>query len=128
MMYPKPPKKEKKNKPLKKISDKRRERLGKYSEKDLFREILINKSKWWTLTCEVCWEIFTIESRISQPTTFAHIIPKSYNSKLRLFKNNIAIVCWEHCHKTVDKYVAWNKLEIEQKILNWETININDYK
>jgi hypothetical protein len=45
MMYPKPPKKEKKNKPLKKISDKRRERLGKYSEKDLFREILINKSK-----------------------------------------------------------------------------------
>ena len=127
-MYPKPKPKVKKKSYLKPISDKRKERLKWYSEADLFRDKLIKKNYCWLLNCEICWNQFTIESRINQPMIFAHILAKGQYPHLRLFENNIAIVCSDKCHQTVDKYVAWNKREIEQKILNWENIKILDYK
>jgi len=39
LAFPKPIKKEKKNKPINKISKKKQDRLNSYSERDLFMEI-----------------------------------------------------------------------------------------
>lgn len=48
-------------KAINKISKKRKERLSWYSEKDLFREILIEREDNWLLTCEICNKQFSIE-------------------------------------------------------------------
>jgi len=96
---------------IKPISDKRKKRLSWYSEKDLYRDILIERQIDWLLTCEYCNKDFRIEDAI--PATFAHILAKSMYPQLRLFKNNIAIVCpdinTDSCHTKIDWLVTWNK-------------------
>ena len=112
---------------IKPISDKRKERLKWYSELELFRDFMIKKQdENWFLTCEISWKKVYISE--AKPWCFSHLLAKSQFPHLRLFFNNICFVAWIEEHQLVDKYVAWNKREIEQKILNWENINILDYK
>ena len=128
LAFSKPIKKEKKNKPIKKISDKRKERLKNWWwEKQIMRAKLINSQDNWFLSCDVCWKKFSIES--AWPYCLPHILSKKNFPHLRNFINNLWCVCSITCHQEFDKIIAWNnKQEIEQKILNWETILINNYK
>lgn len=127
LAFPKPTPKVKKAKWIKKISDKRKKRLSWYSEKDLFRDFIIKKQdENWFLTCEITWKRIHITE--AKSWCFWHILSKKDYPHLRLFINNICFVAWIEEHQLLDKYVAWNKKEIEQKILNWETINILNYK
>lgn len=119
----------KSNKAPNKISFKRKERLKGYSEADMFRKILIERQDNWLLTCSICNKQFSIEQ--AQPVSFAHILAKGQYKALRLFENNIKIVCPDlntnSCHTKLDKIVTWNKREIEQKILKWEEIDLSLY-
>lgn len=115
-------------KAINKISLKKKQRIKEWwSEVELFREILIERQDNWLLTCEICNKQFSIEQ--AQPVCLAHILSKWQYKALRLFKNNIAIVCpdlnTKSCHTKLDSLVTWNKKQIEQKILNWEMINLN---
>lgn len=116
--------------PIKQVSKKRKERLSKYSEKDMFRAILIERQHDWLLTCEYCKKDFRIED--AWPASFAHILSKWLYPALRLFKNNVIIVCndisMNSCHKKVDNILSWNKKSLETKILSLETINFKDYE
>jgi len=111
---------------LKHISKKRKKRLWKYSEKDMFREIIIKSQKDWMLTCVISWKKFRIED--AKAWCFAHILAKWMYPQYRLFKNNIWIVFWLEEHEELDKIVSWNKLKIEKDIRDWKIINFNDYK
>ena len=115
---------------IKPISDKKKQFLkDTWWEKSLFRKILIERQVNWCLICEICWNNFLIEN--AQPVCFAHILSKKDFPHLRLFENNIKLVCpnlsMNSCHTELDKKVTWNKLDIEKKILNWETINFSNY-
>ena len=112
---------------IKQVSDKRKTRILNWgSEKDMFRKLIIEKQdQFWNLTCEISWFQFHISE--AKPWCFAHILWKKDFPYLRLFPNNICIVRSPTEHQLVDKYVTWNKLEIEKKILKGERINILDY-
>ena len=114
--------------PLKQISKKRKDRLSKYSEKDIFRDKLIkSQDENWILTCDVCNSNFHIEN--AWVYCLPHILAKSKYPHLRYMINNLWVVCSIACHQEFDKIISWNnKQEIENKILNWETINIKEYE
>jgi len=116
--------------PIKKISDKRKKRLQWYSEKDLYRDIIIQRQKDNCLECEYCWNIFRIDDAI--PASFAHILAKWIYPQYRLFKNNIAVVCpdinTDSCHTKIDYLVSSNKRQIEKDIVDWKIIKFNNYK
>lgn len=120
------------------VSDKKKERLQNWwSEKDLFRKILIDRQNNWCLTCSVCWKTFLIEN--AWPTCFAHLIAKWQNKALRLFENNVKIVCNDintnSCHHKLDEIIKniqrdiWYK-EFENLIASWEDVQylIDKYK
>lgn len=101
LAFPKPWKKEKKPKGIKKISDKRKKRLSWYSEKDLFLEIWNDREK----VCEICnKQILEAKSYC-----FAHRCPKWTYPEHRLKKENISLVCSIKCHWEVDKIFSWIK-------------------
>jgi len=117
--------------PIKKVWRKRIERIKNWwSEADMYRKILIDRQINWCLKCEYCWKEFKIED--AWPTSFAHVLSKWMYKHLRLFENNIAIVCndisMNSCHTKLDSLVTWNKLEIEKQILNWMRIDFEKYK
>jgi len=100
---------------IKKISEKRKKRIKEtWWEKPFFEKIWNSSNK----TCVICWK------KILEPKSwcFAHILSKKDYPMLRLFKNNIALVCSIKCHGEVDKRVSWNKMAIEKQILDWKTI------
>jgi hypothetical protein len=98
-MYPKPPKKEKKNKPLKKISDKRRERLKNWwGEKDLFLEVWNEREH----KCNECWKYL----KEAKAHNFSHIRSKGARPDLRLDKSNIEILCFA-CHFLKDHWLKY---------------------
>ena len=121
------------NKPktrIKQVSDKKKARLKETGgERELFRQVLIERQHDWLLTCEYCWKDFLIEE--AQPVSCAHILSKGLYWHLRLLKTNIAIVCpdlnMNSCHTKFDSATSGNKRDIEQRLLNWETIKIKDY-
>jgi len=115
-------------KKIKLVSRKKQEKINSWwGEKAMFNSILIeNQDEDWNLTCEISWDKFSIND--VKVWCFAHILNKNQFAYLRLFKNNICIVKWLKEHWLVDKYVTWNKREIEKRILNWEKINILNYK
>ena len=101
---------EKKQKPIPKISQKKKERIKKeWSEADLFREI------WWERShnCEICWK-FIPEPR---PECFSHVLSKGRYPGLRYNKRNIKILCSIDCHHESDRRNAWNDIELIKKIL-----------
>jgi len=116
------------------VSDKKKERLQNWwSEKELFKEILINKQNNWYLICQYCNNKFSIEN--AWPFTFCHILAKGQYPAYRLFENNIMLACnIEHHHK-LDEIVKdiqrdiWYK-EFENLIASWEDVQylINNYK
>ncbi len=94
-----------KKKPMKQISDKRKERiLNWWSEKEVFREIW-NERKH---ECENCWKVL----KEAKAHNFDHIIPKSRWEKYRLDKENIKVVCFA-CHflKTTWLNYKWPDLD-----------------
>jgi len=58
---------------------------------------------------------------------FAHILGKGMFPKLKLYENNIAIVCSIKCHKELDRRVSGCKHILEKVILSWEIPNLDDY-
>jgi len=102
--------------PIKKVSNKKKQRLKEtWWEKATFEKV------WWTRkrNCCICWK-YILEPK---PFCFAHILAKSKYPYLRNFTNNIALVCSINCHQEIDKrFTKINKAELEQKILNWENI------
>jgi len=115
-------------KPVKKISDKKKNRLSKFSEKDLFRSILIERWNDWCLTCMYCNKIFSMDS--AWPASFPHLLSKKMFPALRLFPNNIWIVCNDintnSCHNLLDWVVneikkdLWK--EFETMIASWQEV------
>ncbi len=80
----------KRSKP-KQVSNKRKERLSKYSEKDLFKEVWNEREH----VCEDCGKFL----KEAKAHNFDHIIPKSKWEEYRLNKNNIKLICFA-CHFT----------------------------
>lgn len=95
----------KNKKPLKKISNKKRERLKKWeSEKALF--LAIWQSRWHF--CEICGK------QIHEPKSwcFAHRLSKWRYPEYRLYDKNIALVCSIDCHHTLDSQNIGKDIEI----------------
>lgn len=117
---------------IKVISDKRKERLSKFSEADLFRKILIEKQNDWYLTCQYCNKSFSIEQ--AWPFSFCHILSKWQHKAYRLMENNIMLACSIEHHNKLDEVV--NKIkkdmwkEFETLIASWKDVSdlINNYK
>lgn len=104
LAFPKPWKKENKPKGIKKISDKKRERLKNWWEKELFKEVWSERDH----KCEECGKIL----REAKAHNFDHIIPKSRWEKYRLDKDNIKLVCFAcHFFKTTWLNYKWPDLD-----------------
>lgn len=119
---------------INKVSDKRKERLKNWWwEKETMRAKLIESQDNWVLTCDVCNTRFSIEN--AWPYCLPHIINKKDYPHLRLFINNLWVVCSIKCHWEFDKVVnkikkeVWHK-EFEQMIASWQDVSnlINNYK
>lgn len=122
----------KKDKWIKKISNKKKKEIKKrWSLIKFYQKISQNYfDENWNWKCEYCWKEFNIWQVLDQRTCFAHILAKwdvKYKH-LSVFPNNIAIVCWEKCHKDMDMEISilWIKKELQGKIENWEKIKVNN--
>ncbi len=102
---------------IKKISQKRKDRLSWYSEKDLFFEIRNNRIH----ECKICGK-FIPEAKTR---CFAHMLSKKMYPEYRINPNNIVLVCSLDCHWLVDSYCKWNKKIIEDALENKIEIDIN---
>jgi len=73
--------------------------------------------------CVICW------LRIMQAVSrcFSHILGKGMFPKLKLYENNIALVCSIKCHKELDRRVSGSKDTLHKVILSWEIPNLDDY-
>lgn len=113
--------------PVKKIGEKRKERIKKW-----WSETAIHKKVYAiTKICQMCWKYVQPKPFENMPEVwcFAHILSKAMYPHLRLFINNILFVCSIECHDNFDTLIAWNnKSEIEAKILAWKNINPKDYE
>ena len=107
----------------KKIKQSQPKKIGSRTKKRLkenWSEVNTYEKKYnETKICVITWK-YVSEPK---PWNFAHILNKRDYPHLRNFTNNLALVYWIEEHAEVDRQIAWqNKKEIEQKILNWETI------
>lgn len=59
------------------------------------------------------------------PHCFAHICNKWTYPELRLFENNIFLVCSIDCHNEIDRLVGKAKPILARHISSWKTIDIN---
>ena len=105
---------------MKKISDKRRQRLAWYSEKDLFKELRESREH----KCMICWHY----TDLTQAQCFAHVLDKWMYPKYRTHPENIALVCTISCHNKVDYLASWHAYIIEYMLKSWACANdIIDY-
>jgi hypothetical protein len=102
--------------PLNKISKKRKERLAWVSEKDIFKEIRLEREH----SCQLCGK-YIYEP---QAWCFSHMLAKWMFPKRRLDKNNILLVESLECHHKVDQLVIWNKRYIEDCLEKGNGIDI----
>jgi len=125
--------KEKAPTPIKQVSDKKAaERKTRWS----FLQHYAKLAKWhfdshWDGTCMYCWSKFNIETDfVDNRVAFAHILAKwdPLYKHLAMFKNNIAIVCSETCHKDMDSEICvlWIKPDLKIKIEWGETIDVKN--
>lgn len=120
-------------KPIKKISDKKAEEI---KERGSFLKFYANLAKWHFNkygdgVCEYCSKTFNIERDfIDNRVAFAHILAKwdPLYKHLCTFKNNIAIVCSEKCHKSMDAEICrlWIKNILKEKIERLEKIDVRN--
>lgn len=122
---------EKQIKPIKKISDKKKERLKKeWSEWNFFKILFKKLEKKQKNICTICDKI--VKENEVVPACFAHILPKWRYKEFRYFENNIWFVCSIDCHNELDKSVNVIKrkiwlIEVEQIIRDWKKLNIKNY-
>lgn len=91
------------------------------SQKELFAHLYETVTD---RTCCICWQ----HTDMKKACCYAHILSKKMYAKLKCVANNIAIVCSEQCHNTVDKLAKWYAYEIHQQIKQWmEASNIINY-
>lgn len=126
-------KEEKDPTPIKQVSEKKAsERKERWSLIDFYSKL----AKWhfdenWDWPCEYCWSIFNIiYDFVDNRVAFAHILAKwdPLYKHLATFKNNVAIVCSEDCHKEMDAEICrlWIKNELKQRIESWEKIIVSN--
>lgn len=104
LAFPKPTPKVKKAKWIKKISDKRKERLSWFSEKDLFKEIWEERER----KCIKCWKAL----KEAKAHNFNHIKSKGKYPELRLCKDNIEILCFA-CHFEFTTWLKYKWIELD---------------
>lgn len=102
---PKKEKEQKIQKPIPKISDKKKKRMSEeWTETDLFAKV-------WSERPHVCVECGK-ELKNPKPHNFDHIIPKSRGKAYRLDPDNIQILCfWCHYEKTTLQKYKWIDLD-----------------
>lgn len=103
------PTKEKIQKPIPKISEKKKKRLKEeWSESALFLEIWGERLH----ECFICW------SNIPEPKpeVFSHKLGKWRYPRLRYNKRNIELVCSMECHKEHDRINSGNDLQILKEL------------
>lgn len=112
---------------INKVSEKKKERIKNWwSEIEVFRHKLITSQINGDLFCDVCNTRFSIEN--AKPWCLPHWLNKKDYPHLRLFINNLGIVCSIECHKKFDELVnkakkdIWNK-QLEQLIASWEYVS-----
>ena len=124
-------KEEKAPKPVKKVSEKRKERLKtNWTEGDLFKNIYRKLCKKWMHECIICSELVDEDDVL--PACFPHILPKGKFPAYRYFENNVWFVCWIEHHDKFDLAVNNFKqdkglLELENIIKNWDTPDLTNY-
>lgn len=119
--------------PIKQVSEKK---AAEKKERWSLIEFYAKLAKWyfnenWDWKCEYCWNTFNIEHDfVDNRVAFAHILAKwdALYKHLATFKNNIAIVCGEKCHKWMDSEICklWIKNILKTKIESWEKINVSN--
>ena len=122
----------KKPKPIAQKSEKRKaldEKRGWFDI--LFKKIAKKRlDEWWNWNCEYCWKRFNIQELLNQTTCFAHILSRWDVEfvHLAMFENNIALTCWETCHKNLDSEIATLKIkkELKKRIESLEKIDVWD--
>lgn len=119
--------------PIKQVSDKKAaEKKERWSLIEFYSKISkLYFNEYWEWACEYCWKQFNIKyDLIDNRVAFAHILAKwdPIFKHLATFKNNIAIVCSEKCHKWMDAEICrlWIKNELKTKIESWEKINVSN--
>lgn len=122
---------EKKQKPIKQISEKKKKRIkNNWTEWQLFKNIYKKLCKKWLHECIICSEIVDEDDVI--PACFPHILPKWKYPEHRYFENNIWFVCWIDHHAKFDeainnfKQVKW-LMELENIIKNWWVPDLSDF-
>ena len=94
-------------------------KLAFTNQKDLFYHIRQVRPH----RCVICGKL--IKEAISW--CFAHILPKGMFPKLKLWANNIALVCSIECNKELDRRVSGHKYELEIIILAGNIPNLDEY-
>jgi len=121
---------EKKQKPIAQKSEKRKALDKQRWWFDIFfKKVLKTKvNDNWDWVCEYCQKSFNIQQVLNQATCFAHILSKWNVSyvHLAMFINNIAYVCWEECHKSMDQEICELKIkpELQKRIEKLEKIDV----
>lgn len=99
------------NKPIAKISEKKKKRIKEQgSEIDLFRSIWNTRKH----LCEICGAII----QEPKPESFAHRLGKGRYPEHRYNEKNVALVCSNgKCHRELDKKNKGNDFEILKKFV-----------
>lgn len=123
----------KRQEPIKKVSDKKATEVKDRWSLIQFYAML---AKWHfdengDGICEYCTSKFNIEHDfIDNRVAFAHILAKGdpLFRHLAVFKNNVAIVCSETCHKAMDAEIwrLWIKNTLKGLIEAWQKINVSN--
>lgn len=116
--------------PIAKVSEKKKAEVKeRWSLIDFYSKL----AKWhfnehWDWKCQYCGWKFNITDFVDNRVCFAHILAKwdALYKHLATFKNNLAIVCGEACHKDMDSEICQLKLKntLKLKIENWEKIDV----
>lgn len=118
-------------KPIKQVSEKKKERIKtNWSELNFFKTLFKKKVKAKENFCVICKKQLTEED--VTPASFAHILPKSKYPIYRYFDNNINLVCNIEHHKKADDAVNEFKkdkglIELENLIKNLKTPDLTNY-
>ena len=116
---------------IKKVSEKKKERLkNNWTEWQMFKNIYKKLCKEWLHECIICSEIVDEDDVI--PACFPHILPKWKFPEYRYFNNNIWFVCWIDHHAKFDEAINNFKqdkwlIELEKIIKNWDVPDLSDY-
>lgn len=117
-------------KPIKQISEKKaQENKNRWSLIEFYQKVAKwHFDKYWDGICEYCWAKFNIQDFVDNRVAFAHILAKwdPFYKHLATFKNNIAIVCSESCHKEMDAEICRLNIKntLKSEIENWKKINV----